>query len=120
MKQLAEDFGAIFKRDRSFIIWMVVNFGLGLWLFLESLFRLDPTSRLYWRYSGVVNSYDDGAWWYMLSFSIIAIALGAGHILISARLHSKRGKDVARLFLGASCVIIIVALHALLSLVGRG
>ncbi|MBQ8157017.1 hypothetical protein IJ102_01340 [Candidatus Saccharibacteria bacterium] len=121
MKQLAADFEAIFKRDRGLIAWMLVDFALSIWLFLESLFRLDPNSRLYWRYSDVFSSYDDSqSWWYLLSFTIMAIVLGAGHILIAARLHTKRGKDIARLFMGVSCVVIIIALHVLLSLVGRG
>ena len=121
MKQLAEDFEAIFKRDRTFLAWMLVDFGLGVWLFLEAIFHLNASNAtVYSRYSDINNGYSTSSWWYFLSFAVMAIVLGAGHIMISARLHSKRGKDVARLFLGVSCALIVIALHVLMSILGDG
>lgn len=120
MKQLAADFEAIFKRDRSLIVWMLIDFALSVWLFFECILHLDPSSPVYWRYSDIAGGYQPDSWWYIAGFAVMSIVLGAGHVLIAARLHTKRGKDVSRLFLGISCAIIIVALHALFSLVGRG
>ncbi len=119
MKQLATDFEAIFKRDRSLIVWMLLDFGLSVWLFLECLMHLDPGSPMYWRYSDINGGYQSDTWLFFLGFAVMAIVFGAGHVLISARLHTKRGKDVARLFLGISCALIVIALHGIFSLVGR-
>lgn len=119
MKQLATDFEAIFKRDKSLVIWMIVNFGLSVWLFFEAIFHLNAGNAVvYSRYSDINNGYSMSGWWYFLSFAIIAIVMGAGHILIAARLHNRRGKDVARLFLGVSCALLVIALRVLMSIVG--
>ena len=88
MKQLAADFEAIFKRDRSLIVWMLVDFGLSVWLFLECILHLDPSSPVYWRYSDINGGYQTESWWYILGFAVMAIVLGAGHVLISARLRA--------------------------------
>jgi hypothetical protein len=39
---------------------------------------------------------------------------------MSARLFTKRGKDIARLFLGVSVAITIIALRFLMSILGEG
>ena len=83
--------------------------------------NLDPSRPKVWaRYSDINNGYSQGDWYYLISFSILAITLGVGHILLSARLFTRRGKDMARLFLGVSMAIAIIAIRFLLSIVGEG
>jgi hypothetical protein len=121
MKDLATDFKTIFKKDRGLFGWMFVQFALSGWLFLLPLLNLDPSKPKVWaRYSDINNGYSAGEWYYFVSFSILAITLGIGHILISARLYSKRGKDIARMFLGVSMAITIIAIHFLMSIIGEG
>lgn len=121
MKELATDFKTIFKKDRGLLLWMIAQFGLSLALFLIPILRLNPSQPKVWaRYSDIDNGYSQGAWWYLVSFSVLAVTLGIGHILLSARLFSKRGKDVARLFLAISMMITIIALYFVNSLLGEG
>ena len=121
MKELAEDYKAIWKKDRGLLWWMGANFLLNLWLFLVPFFSLDSSHPKIWaRYSDISNGYQQSEWWYLLSFSIIAIAIGVGHTIIGARIFSKRGKDISILFLGVSCAITIVALRFLMSILGEG
>lgn len=121
MKELAEDYKSIFKKDRGLLWWMGLDFLLSVWLFVLPIANLDPAKPKVWaRYSDIGNGYSQGDWWYLLSFSILAIVLGVGHVLISARLYTKRGKDIARLFLGMSVAIIIIAIRFLMSIVGEG
>ena len=121
MKELAADFKAIFKKDRGLFIWMIIQFALSVLLFLIPIIRLNATQRKVWaRYSDIDNGYSQGDWWYLLSFSVLAITLGIGHILIAARLFTKRGKDIARLFLGISMIIAVVAIHFVNTLLGEG
>ena len=111
MKELAADFKAIFKKDRGLFIWMILQFALSL----------NPTQPKVWaRYSDIDNGYSQGDWWYLISFSVMALTLGLGHILLAARLFTKRGKDFARLFLGISMMIVLVAIHFVITLLGEG
>ena len=121
MKDLAEDYKAIWKKDRGLLGWMAVNFLLNLWLFLMPIVNLNSSHPKVWaRYSDVSTGYQQSDWWYLISFSIIAVVLGVGHILMSARLFTKRGKDIARLFLGVSMAITIIAIRFLMSILGEG
>ena len=111
MKDLAEDYKAIWKKDRGLLGWMAVNFLLNLWLFLMPIVNLNSSHPKVWaRYSDVSTGYQQSDWWYLISFSIIAVVLGVGHILMSAR----------RLFLGVSMAITIIALRFLMSILGEG
>lgn len=121
MKEISEDFKAIAKKDRNLFVWMTVNFLLSLWLFLIPLFNLNSGRAKIWaRYSDIDNGYAQSDWWYLLAFSLIAIAMGVGHTLLAARLYTKRGKDIARLFLLISMIILIVGIRFLLNIVGEG
>ena len=121
MKELAEDFKSIAKKDRSLFVWMAVNFLLSLWLFLIPIFDLKPGRIKVWaRYSDIYRGYEQSDWWYLTSFALIALAMGVGHILLAARLHTKRGKDTARLFLAFSMILIVVAIRFLLNIIGEG
>ena len=120
MKKLAEDFANIFGKDRGFIGWMPVNLALSVWMFLLSILNLNSgIARTYFRYSDM-SGYKDDFWWYLFSFALVAIVLGPGHLLISARIHSRKGRDVARLFLGVSCAILFMGIHVLMSVLGEG
>lgn len=121
MKEIVEDFKLIAKKDRYLIVWMAVNFLASLWLFLIPIFNLNASRPKIWaRYSDINSGYAQSDWWYLLSFSVIAITLGIGHTLLAARLYSKRGKDVARLFLFVSMIIIAIGIRFLLNIVGEG
>ena len=92
-----------------------------MFLFLLPLLNLDPSRPKVWaRYSDINNGYSQGDWYYLIAFSVLAVTLGVGHILISARLFTRRGKDMARLFLGVSMAIAIIAIRFLLSIIGEG
>ena len=121
MKEISEDFKAILTKDRGLLGWMLVQFGLGAWLFLMPLLNLHPAKLKVWvRYSDVGNGYIQNDWWYMIAFSVVAATFMIGHNLLGARLYTKRGKDVARLFLGVSIVMTIVAIHFLKNILGDG
>lgn len=121
MKDLAEDFKSIAKKDKPLFAWMAVNFLLSLWYFLIPLFNLNAGRAKIWaRYSDIDNGYAQSDWWYLLAFAILAITLGVGHTLIAARLYTKRGKDVARLFLFISSLIIVIGIRFLFNIVGEG
>ena len=120
MKHLAEDFKAIWKKDRSLLWWIAVNFGVNLWMFLLPITRLNPNRPKVWaRYSDISNGYAQSDWWYLTAFSVLAIAIGIGHSLIGARLYTKRGRDVARLFLGISVAVALIGIFFLYSITGE-
>lgn len=121
MKDLAEDFKSIAKKDKPLFVWMAANFLLSLWLFFIPFFNLNAGRAKIWaRYSDINNGYAQNEWWYLLSFAVLAITLGVGHTLISARLYTKRGKDIARLFLFISSIIIVIGIRFLLNIIGEG
>ena len=99
---------------------MIVQFGLGAWLFLLPLLNLNPSKAKTWiRYSDIGNGYMQNDWWYSIAFSVVALALGIGHNLLGARVYTKRGRDVARLFMGISILTTIIAIHFLASIFGE-
>ncbi len=121
MKDLVADFKTIFKKDKNLIWWMVVNFLTSAYLFLIPFFSVNPNKKVdVVRYTDVGSGYNEGSWYYLFSFSIVAFAMGIGNILLSARLYTKRGKDIARLFLGISVAMLIVAICFLRSIIGEG
>ncbi len=121
MKELAEDFKSIWKKDRGLLWWMLAQFAISVWLFLLPLLNLNPNHPKVWaRYSDINNGYAQSDWWYLISFAVLAIVFGIGHNLLSVKLFEKRGKGIARLFLGVSIVITIIAIRFLLSLLGEG
>jgi hypothetical protein len=121
MKEIAEDFKSIAKKDRNLFVWMALNFIVSIWYFLIPLFNLNAGHAKIWaRYSDINNGYAQSDWWYILSFAIIALVLGVGHILLSARLYTKRGRDLARLFLVISLIIMAVGIRFLLNIVDEG
>ena len=121
MQEIAEDFRSIAKKDRNLFVWMTVNFLASLVLFLIPLFNLNSGKVKIWaRYSDIDNGYAQSDWWYLLAFSLVAIAMGIGHTLLAARLYKKRGKDIARLFLLISFIIIAVGIRFILNIVGEG
>ena len=120
MKELAEDFKSIAKKDRNLFWWMTINFLLSLWLFLIPIFNLNASTPKIWAWYSDITSYGREDWWYPLAFSIVALTLGVGHILLAARLYTKRGKDIARLFLAISMIIIIIGIRFLLNILGEG
>jgi len=121
MKELMANFKTIFKKDRGLLIWMILLFVSSVVLFLIPVFRLNPAQPKVWaRYSDIDNGYSQGDWWYLLSFSVLALSLGVGHILLAVKMFSKRGKDFTRLFLGISIVIVLVAIHFVSTLLGEG
>lgn len=121
MKDLAEDFKAIWKKDRRLLWWMAAQFAVGVWLFLLPIINLNPNRPKVWaRYSDISSGYAQSDWWYLISFAVIAVVLGIGHNLLSAKLFGKRGGDIARLFLGVSIMITIIGIRFLISLIGEG
>ena len=121
MKDLAEDFKTIFKKDRGLIGWMAGQLVLAAGLFLVAVVNLNPARPKVWaRYSDISSGYVEYDWWYLWAFAILAVVLGAGHVLLEVRLARERGKDVARLFLGVSVALIVLALSFLLNIVGEG
>lgn len=121
MKELLEDFKTIFKKDRGLIGWMVAQLFAATWLFLLALFNLNPSQPKVWaQYSDINSGYTEYNWWYLWAFAILAVALGAGHVLISMRFYKKRGGDTARLFLGVGTVMALVAVRFLMNILGEG
>ena len=121
MKELSEDFKSIAKKDKNLFVWMAVNFLLSLWYFILPLINLNAGHAKIWaRYSDIDNGYAQSDWWYLVSFAIIAFVFGVGHTLLAARLYTKRGKDIARLFLTLSIIITIVGIRFLLNIVSEG
>ena len=120
MNELVEDFKLIWKKDKGLIIWMVLNFALSGGLFFVAIWNLEPSvTRYFARYSDMA-SYSSESWWYLFSFAILAVVMGVGHTLLAARLFKKRGKDIARLFLGTSMAMLVVAVVFLGNIVGEG
>ena len=73
MKELAEDFKTIAKKDRGLFWWMAAQLALAVWLFLLPLTNLNPNRPKVWaRYSDINNGYAQSDWWYLISFSVIA------------------------------------------------
>jgi hypothetical protein len=121
MKELAEDFKSIAKKDKNLFVWMTLNFLLSLWLFLTTIFNLNSGSAMVVaRYSDINGGYVMKDWWYPLSIAVLAIAMGIGHTLVAARLYSKRGKDVSRLFLFISMIILVVGIVFALKIFDEG
>lgn len=121
MKELAEEIKTIWKKDRGLFWWIAAQFLIAVVLFVLPIINLNPNHpKIYARYSDISNGYSSSYWWYLVSFSVLAFAFGIGHNLLSIKLYTKRGKDIARLFLGVSIAMAIIAIKFLMSIIGEG
>ena len=121
MKELAEEIKTIWKKDRGLFWWIAAQFLIAVVLFVLPIINLNPNHpTVYARYSDISNGYSSSYWWYLVSFSVLAFAFGIGHNLLSIKLYTKRGKDIARLFLGVSIAMAIIAIKFLMSIIGEG
>lgn len=121
MKELMADFKAIYRNDRKILVTMGFLLLTGVVLFVLPLLNLSPATPKIWaRYTDLGTGYAEGSWWYLLSFSVLALVLSVAHCLIGARLHAKRGSGVAMMFLLISIAIVIMAIAFLLKILGRG
>lgn len=121
MKELREEFKIIAEKDRGLFGWMAVQFLVGLWLFLLAVFNLDPSHPKVWaQYSDINSGYAEYDWWYLWAFALMGLVFGVGHVLIGAKMYKKRGKDVARLFLGVGIAVALVAVRFFMNILGEG
>ena len=121
MNSLSKDFKEVAKKDKKFFIWMLVTFLSSAVVFVIPLLNLSSTRvKIISGYSDIGSGYWRSDWWYLISFSIIALAVGVGHNMISVLIHTRYGKDVARLFLGISCAILAFAAFFLMHIVEEG
>ena len=121
MKELISDFKAIYHHDRRILLMMAFLFAASVLLVLLPLLNLSAATPKIWaRYSDITRGYSEGSWWYLLSFSILGLTLGISHILIAARLYTKRSASVALLFLGISLAVVLIAIAFLTKILGEG
>jgi len=121
VKELLADFRAIYRNDRKVLVMMMILLVAGAILFLLPILNLNPAISKTWvRYSDINSGYAEGGWWYLLSFSVLAILMSIGHCLIGAKLYSKRGASVAMMFLMISVAVVLFAIAYLLKILGRG
>lgn len=129
MKEFSTDFKKIAKHDKRLFVWMIVNFLLAFVLCLVPLLNMKAGQVKvvsgYTDIGRISNDLKDGGyrrdeWWNVISFSVMALAMGIGHILLAIRIHGRLGKDIARLFLGISFAIILIAIVFLLRIVEEG
>ncbi len=121
MKELLETFKTLYRDDRGVLVMMIGLVLVGSVLFVLPLVSLNPAvPRIWARYTDVSSGYAEGSWWYLVSFSVLALVLTVGHSLIAARLYEKKGAGVAKMFLTVSIVVVLVAISYLLKIVGMG
>lgn len=121
MKELVKDFKSIYKNDRRVLVTMFFLLLSGVGLFMLPIINLNAATPKIWaRYSDVSGGYAEGSWWYLLSFSVLAIVLTIVHCLLGARLYAKRGAGVAMTFLLISIAMVMIAASFLLKIIGGG
>lgn len=121
VKELIKDFKSIYKNDRQVLVAMVFLLLTGAILFILPITNLNPATPKIWaRYTDVSSGYAEGDWWYLLSFSVLAVVVSIVHCMIGARLYAKRGAGVAMTFLIISIAIVLIGVGFLLKILGRG
>ena len=117
---LKEDLVDIYKKNRGILSLMILNLLFSIGLFIFSLASLNPESAVVKIGYGDIDGYRDGTWVDMLSFSLLAIVLGVFHNFLAIVIFKKRGKIMAKFFLGISIFLILGAFLVLIRLLGEG
>ena len=120
MKSFRETFLSIFRKDKGIIRWMIVNFLVGLFVFVFSIFQLNPDSAVVKIGYGDIGGYKDGSWTDMIVFPIFAFVVGVLHSMIAVRIFEKKGAGTAKVFLVVSFLILIGIFVVLIRLLGEG
>lgn len=120
MKEIIEDFRSIYRNDKRVFVMMLALFLVSAILFLLPIFNLNPSTPKIWARYADSSGYLEGDWWYLLSFSVLGLVLGVFHVLLGAKMYSKRGRGAAMLFLALSIAISVVGLSYLAKILGEG
>ena len=111
-KELINDFQKVYRKQRDVFISMIILFIMNLVLFLTPIFNLNATlPKIRVRFSDVYDKvFDQAGWYYLLTFSILAVVIGLGHNFIAARIANKQGKHLAQIFLVLSMLVTAFAI----------
>ena len=121
MDSLSTDFKKVVKKDKRFLVWMIGVFLISCVLFVLPILNTSTIRpKIIAGYSDISSGYWRSDWWYLTSFSVIALSVGVGPNLLSVLIHERYGKDVARLFLGISIAVVVFAIAFLLRIVEEG
>lgn len=120
MKYLKEDFIKIYQNERGLLIFMILNLLLSLALIIFSCVQLNPNSAVIKIGYGDIGGYRDGAWFELLSFTLLGVIFGFLHNLLAIKIFHKRGSGMAKLFLIVTTVLILGSFLVLNRLLGEG
>lgn len=112
-KELVRDLQKVYYDKRELLISIFLLFAMNVVLFITPIINLDASHpKIRTRFTD--NIYDNitqlSPWYYLLSFSVLAIILGIGHNLIAIRIANKQGKDLAHVFLVISMIVTAFAI----------
>ena len=111
-KELINDFRKVYRKQREVVISMIALFIMNVVLFLTPIFNLNATlPKIRVRFSDVYDKvFDQAGWYYLLTFSLLAVIIGLGHNFIAARIASRQGKHLALIFLALSMLLTAFAI----------
>lgn len=120
-KELMQDFHKVYRKQREVVFIMIALFVANVALFLIPIFNLNATlPKIRVRFSDVYDKiFEQAGWYYLLSFSLLAIIIGVGHNLIAARIASRHGKHLAQIFLVLSLLTTAFAICFLLKILNE-
>lgn len=99
------------SRDRQFIaIWALFIIFI-IVVTIITLLQLKPSDlNVAVRYTayGPTHIYND-AWYYLSSFLLFLIGLGALHSLIAIKLYNLKGSGFAKYFISISLIVVLIA-----------
>ena len=134
MKQLAEGFKKIFREDRGFLGLVFLLMVVGVVLFIYTLIRVNTGKTVMYVGYGDIGKFTEGeiaSLWSsggyraggigeMIAFPIMMIILGIFHGLFSIFVYERKGKELAKMFILLSFLLMIGTIIVLLRLLGEG
>jgi len=118
MKKLLEELQKIWAESKGTIALMLLNLSAGVVLLVGALASLRPGDLVIKIGYGDVSGYQDGAWYYLISFGILGILVAVVHNLLAVRMYHEKNKGAARIFLVASLLIGVAGWMMLMWIIG--
>ena len=120
MKDLKEDIKKIYQTERILLVFMIINFLLGVALLIFSLIKINPSSSVIKVGYGDIGGYRDGSWTDLVAFPLLAILFGIMHNFIAVRIFHQRGAGMAKFFILITTLLIVGAFVVLIRLTQEG
>ena len=120
MKKLTAVVAKMWEEAKGLLSILVANLFLAVVLIIMALGALDATQIMtVVGYDDMAGLSHDSAWYYFMSFALLAVMVGVIQGLVTLKIYETKGRGVALTFAWMGMLVLIAAIWMLAGVVGE-